>query len=260
MPRLKLTLAYQGTHYAGWQLQSVKRSGHPPTVQGELERCLQNITGGRLPVHASGRTDAGVHAEAQVCHVDVPQDKKRVDWLAALNTQLPQDIRVTNAEWVPDSFHARKSAKRKRYAYSVWMHRHRAAPRIREFVWSTPVLDFSLMDELRPLLVGRRDFATFQNSGTPQEHTVRTLFSLERAQGLVAGMTCPAHWPVATFYFEGDGFLKQMVRNIMGLLVWTGQGKIRVQDIPAMIAAKERRALPSPSAPAQGLTLMEVLY
>jgi tRNA pseudouridine38-40 synthase len=264
--RLKLTLAYEGTSYAGWQTQtrmneeSPPAAFSPPTIQGVLESRMAELLGRRFPLHGAGRTDAGVHAEGQVCHVDLPCSAHRIDWRQALNSGLPPDIRVLRAEWVSLSFHARKSARAKRYAYSIWAHRQKALPRIRAFVWSTSPLDPALLLPAIPLLQGRRDFASFRNSGTRMDDTVRTLGRISCLPGRVASLTCPADWPVFTLVFEGDGFLKQMVRNLAGLLAWIGQGKIPASDIPGFLAAGDRRALPSPSAPAGGLSLLEVLY
>lgn len=266
MPRLKITLAYEGTRYAGWQLQTSMAgatpcfSGGPPTVQGALEESIMRILGRRIPVHGAGRTDSGVHAEGQVCHADIPDSARHIIWRKALNAKLPFDIRVVDAEWAPLSFHARKSARAKRYAYSIWTHRERALPRVQAFVWSAPPLDLERLLPALPLLEGRHDFAAFQNSGASLAKTVRTLHSVTCRRGMVASLVCPPEWPVLTLVFEGDGFLKQMVRNLAGLLVWIGQGKIAASDVPALLTAGERKLLPSPSAPAQGLTLLEVLY
>ena len=271
MPRLKLTLAYQGTRYAGWQLQT-PNPAHPGktllTVQGALESCVARITralpvpgaGGRIPIHGAGRTDSGVHAEGQVCHLDLPPEARRIDWQQALNMQLPHDIRITEASWVGDDFHARMSALGKRYAYSLWMGQDRALPRIAPFVWSTQVPDLAPAIRALPLLTGRHDFASFQNSGSAIINTVRTLRSITVSPGMLVGLACPPHWPVTTLVFTGDGFLKQMARNLMGLLVWLAQGKVQADSIPAILAARSRAALPSPAAPAQGLTLVEVMY
>ena len=258
--RLKLTLTYEGTRYSGWQMQAFTTKDRPITIQGELERALETIIGQRVVVYGAGRTDSGVHAEAQVCHIDLPEDKMRIDWQRALNVLLPYDIRVLSVEEAAPEFHARKSALRKRYAYTLWMGRDRAVPRLQAFVWSTPTLDLDRMRVACDQLTGCHDFASFQNSGTPIASTIRTLFSFTVSPNLAGRLICPPEWPVATFIVEGDGFLKQMVRNLMGLLVWVGQGKLQPESIPAMIAAKDRRALPSPSAPAQGLTLLEVIY
>ena len=260
MPRLKLTVAYEGTRYAGWQMQATTVKGHPPTVQGVLEACVSAVTGCRIPVHGAGRTDAGVHAEAQVCHCDLPADKIGVDWLRALNSRLPSDIRILQAEWVDKSFHSRKSASRKRYAYTLWTHRQRAVPRVQAFVWSCPVLDHARMEEAARLVTGTRDFSSFRNSGADNRDNTRTLFSVDFRPGMLADMQCPDGWPVLGIVFEGDGFLRQMVRNLVGLIVWAGQGKIVPDIIPAVFEACDRRALPTPSAPAQGLTLLQVVY
>lgn len=260
MPRLALTLSYMGGRYSGWQMQARKGGPSPATVQAELEKALARILGVRCPVCAAGRTDAGVHAEGQVCHVDLPAGREGVDWPRALNVNLPADIRVLTARFAPDSFHARKSATGKLYAYSLWMHRDQALPRLDPYVWSVPVLDLARLGRAVPYLTGKRDFASFRNTGTPGEDTVRTLFSLSLEPGRVGPLHCPQEWPVLCLAFEGDGFLKQMVRNLAGLLVWTGLGKIDPEDIPAILAAKDRRALKSPSAPAKGLSLMRVFY
>lgn len=260
MPRLKLVIAYEGTRYSGWQLQAYRDREQPATIQGELERCIARIAGRRLPVHGAGRTDAGVHAEAQVCHVDVPDGLVTADWVQAVNMQLAHDIRVLRAEWLDASFHARKSARGKRYAYTLWTHRDKAPPRLQAFAWSAPALDWTSMARALPKLVGERDFASFQNGGNRMDNTIRILRKVDIEPGKAAVLACPEEWPVATLIFEGNGFLKQMVRNLVGLLVWVGQGKVAVDDIPAFFDAKKRRALPSPSAPAQGLTLLEVLY
>lgn len=263
MPRLKLTLAYEGTRYAGWQLQAGTAEGRPSaihTIQGELEACVARIVGHRIPVHGAGRTDAGVHAEAQVCHLDLPDEKSGVDWRRALNAHLPPDIRIIGADWVDASFHSRKSARRKRYSYAIWCGGDRPLPRIRPYVCDCPPLDLDRMRQAAALLTGRRDFASFRNRGTDAGGTVRTLYSIEMLPGMTGMMVCPPEWPVTAFVFEGDGFLKQMVRNLMGLLIWAGRGKVDLDAIPAIFAAHDRTALPSPSAPSHGLTLLEVLY
>ncbi|MDL2216228.1 tRNA pseudouridine(38-40) synthase TruA [Desulfovibrio sp. OttesenSCG-928-M14] len=260
MPRLKLILAYEGTHYAGWQLQANEGKGQAPSIQGVVERAVTSLTGARYPLFAAGRTDAGVHAEGQVCHLDLPEDALRLDWQRALNANMPSDIRIVHAQWVDQTFHARKSAISKRYSYTLWMHKDRALPRLRAFCWSVPSLDLSRLAAALPLLEGEHDFASFQNKGTPVRKTVRHLFSVSLQTGLAGPLRCPQDWPVVDLSFEGDGFLKQMVRNLVGLLVWVGLGKIEVERIPSILAACDRRALPSPSAPAKGLSLMQVSY
>ncbi len=253
-------MAYEGTRFAGWQLQAFRLKSRPVTVQGELERVFATMIGERIPVIGAGRTDAGVHAEAQVCHVDIPEAFAGVNWLRALNAQLPPDIRVLAVEPVPATFHARKSALVKEYAYSLWMHETRPLPRVQSFIWGVSQLDVQAMQVAAGYLTGQHDFASFQNSGTPGRNTVRTIFSITARAGTVGPLAVPADWPVLTWCVEGEGFLKQMVRNIMGLLVWVGQHKLSAEAIPHILAAKDRSSLPSPSAPAKGLTLLNIRY
>ncbi len=256
--RLKLTLAYNGGRYAGWQLQSPDLT--QSTVQGELEAVAARIAGRPVRVHGSGRTDSGVHAEGQVAHLDLPPDRD-LDWQRAFNAQLPRDIRVLAAERVDSAFHARSSATGKLYAYTLYMRRSLVPPRLHGFVWAVPPLDRAAMLEAARLLQGRHDFAAFENAGTDREGSaVRTLFSLTEEPGRAASLLCPPEWPVSTWFFNGDGFLKQMVRNLMGLLVWVGRGRIAVETVPDLMKAGRRELLPSPTAPAEGLTLMRVEY
>ncbi len=259
MLRLKLTLAYTGTRYAGWQLQApdLKKS----TIQGELEAVVSRIAGIPIRVHGAGRTDSGVHAEGQVAHMDVPDQCRDMDWRRACNAALPRDIRILDARPATPSFHARHDAAGKLYAYSLCMHRSCIPPRLHGFVWPVRNLNRQSMREAAELLRGSHDFASFRNAGTDCESsTVRALVSVTEEPGRAAAFLCPPDWPVSTWFFHGDGFLKQMVRNLMGLLVWVGKGAIRPDEVPAIIAAGNRAALPSPTAPAEGLTLMRVDY
>lgn len=256
MARLKLTLAYTGTAYAGWQLQSGKEK--KSTIQKELETALEKLTGAAVRVHGSGRTDSGVHAEGQVAHVDVPD--RDTDWARALNAKLPHDIRVLSACVAPADFHARSQATGKLYAYTMFASPDRVPPRLAPFVWGTPPLDVTAMEEAAAILTGRHDFAAFRNTGTPVVSTVRTVWAIRREAGHAGPLLCPEDWPVATWFFHGNGFLKQMVRNLMGFLVWVGLGKISPGDAAACLASGDRRAVASPTAPAKGLTLMRVDY
>lgn len=256
MARLKLTLAYMGGGYAGWQIQAEAQA--TSTIQKELEFALESLTGSPARVHGAGRTDSGVHAEGQVAHVDVPD--KPVDWARALNAKLPRDIRVLAAEPVPETFHARYSASGKLYAYSLFCGPGPVPPRLEPFVWATPALDTAAMEAAAAVLTGRHDFSSFQNAGTPVADTVRELWSIRREEGRAGPFLCPESWPVVTWFFHGNGFLKQMVRNLMGLMVWAGQGRIDTDGVAACLAAEDRQAVPSPTAPAKGLTLMRVEY
>lgn len=256
MTRIRFTLAYTGTAYAGWQLQA--ESQETGTIQKELETALSEIAGRPVRVHGAGRTDSGVHAEAQVAHADVPD--KPVDWLRACNAKLPRDIRILEAVPVGEAFHARHSATGKLYGYTLFCGHVPIPPRLEPFVWATPALDRAAMEGAAALLTGRHDFASFRNAGTPIADTVRELWAIRCEPGRAGPFSCPPDWPVCTWFFHGNGFLKQMVRNLMGLLVFVGLGKIGLEDIAACLAAKDRQALPCPTAPARGLSLIRVDY
>jgi tRNA pseudouridine38-40 synthase len=252
-------VAFEGTAYAGWQIQS-GGTRSVPSIQGCLESAFARIAGRPVRVHGAGRTDAGVHADGQVCHADVDETKMPSDCRNALNACLPPDIRVLSCIPVGADFHARKSAVGKRYAYSIWTGRDKPVPRIRNFVAQTPPLDLDLLRAALPHITGRRDFASFQNSGAATRNTVRELFSVQCRKGEIARLRCPEDWPVLNLIFAGNGFLKQMVRNLSGMLIHAGARRIAPEDIPGIMAARDRRALPSPCAPACGLTLLEVVY
>ena len=153
MPRLKLTIAYVGTHYCGWQVQAWKDRPNPPTIQGEMERVLADIVGRPVHVQGAGRTDSGVHADAQVAHCDVPEEKNHLDWVLALNTRLPHDIRVTDFAYVPDEFNACFSVSRKAYTYALWLERRYVPPRLYPFVWGCGPLDLDRVDAAIPHMV-----------------------------------------------------------------------------------------------------------
>ncbi len=277
MARLALTVSYVGTHLAGWQIQACIGRSRPRTVQGELERIAERIVGAPVRVHGAGRTDSGVHAEAQVAHMDVPDHKADLDWQRAFNAGLPDDIAVVAVARVPDDFHARFNARGKTYTYRLWPTRRWVPPRLAPFVWATGPLTpdaLEAMDAAAAHLHGTHDFASFQNTGTDIATTVRTVTMVARRyEGdplpgppslAVAAMapdaaTAPEAARVIAWDFEADGFLKQMVRNMMGLLVAVGRGKLRPDDVPAVLAARNRKAAPA-TAPAQGLTLTRVLY
>ncbi len=272
MPRLKLRIAYVGTAYCGWQTQAGARTPQP-TVQETLEAVAQRIVGTPVRVHGSGRTDSGVHADGQVAHFDVPETKMRTDWQRSFNALLPDDIAVLDVTRVPDDFHARISATGKRYRYSLWLTRRYVPPRLVPFVWATGPLNIGAMDAAARCLEGTHDFASFRNMGTDVDSTVRTLHAIHRdpagvvnqttttiSEGMPADAALRAGQPaLLTWDFVADGFLKQMVRNLMGALVACGMGKLSPNAIPTLLAACDRTQAPS-TAPAQGLTLAEVIY
>lgn len=246
MPRIQLTLAYDGTDFSGWQLQPRDR-----TVQGELEKALGEILGSPPRVHGSGRTDAGVHAMAQVAHFDCADDRADIPWQRALNSLLPKDVRVIRSARVVDDFHSRYSAQAKTYAYVLWHPREYCLPQRRRFVWDCGTVDFSLMEAGAAVLLGQHDFSAFQNVGTPVKSTVRTITDISRHSGVTEHESL--------WQFTADGFLKQMVRNIMGCLVACGRGRLSPDDVRQLLESGDRKAAPA-TAPPQGLSLISVKY
>jgi pseudouridylate synthase I len=245
MPRIRLTVAYVGTRYQGWQVQ-----GQGLTIQGMLEDKLTRICGEHVRVHGSGRTDSGVHALAQVAHFDVPESKAHIPWQKALNAMLPDDIAILDARKPsPVSTPAFRSAPS---ATPTRCGPNRATPCQRApFVWSVRGLDFEAMTGPRQCWQALMTSPPFQNAGTEIKGTVRTLEPVLRAPG-----QHPVEW---VFRFQADGFLKQMVRNLMGLLVEVGHGGLRVDEVRAILEGLDRRKAPA-TAPAQGLALEEVFY
>jgi tRNA pseudouridine38-40 synthase len=244
--RIRLTLAYEGTDFCGWQLQPSDR-----TVQGELERALSVILGGPVRVHGSGRTDSGVHALGQVAHFDCPDGREGFPWRRSLNALLPPDVRVVAAEVAADDFHARFGARSKTYEYRLWHEREFCLPQRRRFVWACGPVDFERMEAAARVLTGEHDFAAFQNVGTDVGSTVRTVTSIER---LAADSPLESAWR-----FSADGFLKQMVRNLMGCMVACGRGKLSVEEVRTILASGDRTTAPA-TVPPQGLTLISVVY
>lgn len=250
MPRLRLTLAYDGTAFAGWQLQA---PGMGRTVQGCLEEALAVLCGQAVRVTGAGRTDSGVHALAQVAHADVPERRADLPWQKALNALLPADMSVVAAEIAPDDFHARFCATGKVYHYTLWTEPGHVLPWRRPYVWDVGrhgVLDAAAMDVCAALFAGVHDFAAFQNAGSEVKTTTR----------LVHGVTrLPGDGPEMVWRFHAEGFLKQMVRNLTGALVAVGRGKVSPEDIRSVLTQGQRRLAPQ-TAPASGLCLIAVEY
>jgi tRNA pseudouridine38-40 synthase len=244
--RLKLVLAYQGTDFSGWQLQP---EGFGRSVQGCVEEALARLAGTFVRLQGASRTDAGVHALAQTAHVDVPADRVHLPWRRALNAILPPDVTVISVERAAPRFHARACPAIKTYTYTFWHENGFLLPQRRAFVWPVGPLDFAAMERAACEFVGTHDFAAFQNAGTDVESTVRTVDAIVRRE------TCQPHkshesvWAVT-----GGGFLKQMVRNIMGCLVEVGRGKANAQTVRSLLATKDRTLAPQ-TAPARGLCL-----
>lgn len=257
----KLTVAYDGTAFSGWQRQPDQR-----TVQGVVEQAWHEITGESVSVTASGRTDAGVHAAGQVVGVESLSSLPASQLLRGLNAKLPDDVVVVAAESAPFGFHATSDARSKRYRYSI--HNDRRPPLFeRRYLWHVPKpLDAAAMHRAGQRLVGRHDFVSFETTGSPRESTVRTIFAVEVARGeggfpneeLNRGCldSCATRVVIDV---TGDGFLYNMVRAIVGTLVRVGHGSQNEEWISEVLSARDRRAA-GQTAPPHGLTLMEVTY
>jgi tRNA pseudouridine38-40 synthase len=246
--KFKLTIAYDGTAYQGWQAQKIGTG-----VQEIVEHALAKLFPSRPRLHSSSRTDTGVHALGMVAHFVLPPAELKMPGrklALAINAFLPEDIRVFAAVKAPASFHARFNARGKQYRYFVWNH-HAMNPLLRHQAWHVPrKLDFAAVRTAAPLLVGRHDFQSFtSNQENKRESTVRTL---TRCSFKRSG-------PLITFTIEGDGFLYKMCRGIVGTLVQIGTGKFPPEEIKAMLAHKDRRVA-GMNAPAHGLVLWKVFY
>ena len=248
MPTFKLTLAYDGTDFCGWQAQP-----GPRTVQGELEAAWKEITGELVRVTAASRTDSGVHALGQVVGIDSETALRPDELLGGINAKLPADVLLRNIEPAVDDFHATHDSTGKRYRYRI--HNDRLRPLFdRGRVWHVPQpLDTDAMHTAGQAIVGTHDFAAFQAVGSPRESTVRTIHSLavSRGEGDEAAQV--------TIEVRGDGFLYNMVRIIAGSLVDVGAGRRDARFLAEALASCDRTQA-GMTAPAQGLVLVEVEY
>ena len=246
--RLRLVIAFEGSRYQGWQTQT---SGQG--VQALVEQALQTLFPGAGPLHGSSRTDAGVHALGLVAHVDIPRDAWRMTprkLVLALNAHLPQDVRIFRASRAAADFHARFDAAGKEYRYRIW-NAPAMNPLLARFAWHLPrPLDLAAMRAAARHLVGRHDFASFtSNPGYTRPDTVRTLTRCEvRRRGAEF-----------TLRIVGDGFLYKMCRGIAGTLVQAGLHRFPPDEVPAMLARRDRRVA-GMTAPAEGLVLWRVFY
>ncbi len=247
MPLYRVTLAYDGTGWSGFQLQ---RRGGGRTVQGALEDALARLAGGaRVRVAGAGRTDAGVHALGQVAAFELPRVLEPQTLQRALNGLLPKDVRVVDAGPARSGFHPRKSAISKLYRYTLDCGGVQPPQRARHAGHVPRRLDEDAVRAVAALYLGRRDFASLASSGSSATTTVRSVTRSEvvfTAEGLV-------------YETEADGFLRRMVRSMVGGLVAAGSGATSVSALERALQARDRRAWPPPAA-ARGLTLVRVDY
>ncbi|KUP04820.1 tRNA pseudouridine synthase A [Bacillus coahuilensis p1.1.43] len=244
MRRIKCTVQYDGTWYAGYQVQPNSK-----TIQGEIEKVLEKIHGKPIRISASGRTDAGVHAIGQVFHFDTDTKFPVEKWLPIFNSQLPNDIVVNHVEEVAGSFHSRFGSIEKEYQYKVYRGPHKSPFLIHHAYHVPHSLSVQKMEEASRYLLGTHDFTSFCSAKTEVEDKVRTIFtiSMEEEENML------------TFSLVGNGFLYNMVRIIIGVLIEVGQGKRAPIEVKEILEAKDRRA-GGKTAPAQGLYLYRVKY
>ncbi|MCI5072996.1 tRNA pseudouridine(38-40) synthase TruA [bacterium] len=247
--KILLNITYQGTSYKGWQ----KQPDTDMTVQTQIESAIEKRSGQRIKTLASGRTDAGVHARRQSVCFDYYGDRviDLEDWVSGLNVFLPEDIRVRSAQYVHEKFHPIACVKKKAYRYFF-----KVGKKNNIFLRECVALfhddvDIDLMKKASLLFKGKHDFRSFQTSNDPQKTTQREIFSIELRQLRTSSI----------YYLEitGEGFLKHMVRNIMGALVAVARKKATQKDIQRALKSKEKIKIGS-TAPPEGLFLWDILY
>jgi len=246
MNKFKAVVEYDGTSYHGWQLQK-----DLPTVQGQMEKALERILGTPTRVHGAGRTDAGVHAKGQVAHFIANWSHPPEELGRACNAMLPQDINVRSVEHAAEDFHARHSASSKTYVYRI-LNTPLRSPLLRLYSWHVPyALDTRLMETATTHLVGSHDFAAFgqPTDGTPStvREILHAVWDREPIDGLLGFSIC------------GTGFLRYMVRSLVGTLVLVGSKKIRPEEFREILQSRDR-SRSGPTAPPHGLCLKSVQY
>ena len=241
---IKLTIEYDGTNYAGWQRQTTAI-----TIQGEIERAIEKITGEETEITGSSRTDAGVHAKGYVANFYTSSKISIEKFTGAINSKLPLDIVILHSCDVPHEFHSRYNSTGKRYSYSI-LNRRESVAVGRNYIYHHKwVLDTKAMKEAAEYFIGTHDFSAYKNLGSSAKTSVRTITELRiiKDEDLIK------------IYIAADGFLYNMVRIIVGSLIRVGEGKIKPNEIKSIIESKERSKA-GKSVPPGGLCLEEVFY
>ncbi|WP_437204495.1 tRNA pseudouridine(38-40) synthase TruA [Planctomicrobium sp. SH664] len=264
MPNIRLRLTYDGTNYSGWQIQPNR-----PTIQGLIEEALLKVTGEKVNVYSTGRTDAGVHALGQVANFHTPFPIPPHKWRPALQALLPEDIVILESDLVPDEFHATFSAVSKRYRYVIY-NRLVADPFARRYSWRIgQPLNLEAMQAASRCLLGTHDFRSFESHWPNKASSVRTVLDLTfqscapwqlfTGQPLSKQAHSTAEQPFLCLEIEADGFLYNMVRTITGTLVNVGRGTWTAADIERVLQAQDR-SIAGGTAPAHGLFLVCANY
>ena len=246
--RFRLLVSYKGTNYQGWQKQKHTKK----TIQSQLEQALKKLFQEEISIFGAGRTDTGTHALGQSLHLDLPTLKPAFPLKKALNAALPEDIRVKKVWRAPAEFHALKSAVKKNYVYLIWNKPDFCVFKKNLMHWEPRPLDLNTLNGMSACLLGSKDFKSFQNSGTDIKSTVRTIYRAEWKYLKTGSLA---------FYISANGFLKQMIRNIVGaeLELALQSSSISVKKFKNILLARDRRQALK-TAPAGGLYLHKVFY
>ena len=266
MPNIRLVIEYEGTDYSGWQRQTrIKDPGsriQKKTIQGILEETLSKITKERIRVIGAGRTDSKVHALGQVANFKTRSKMAPEEFKRALNSMLPKDIVIKNAQRAKNNFHAQFDAKSKRYRYIIYQG-STPSPFLKDYaLYTSYKLDLKAIREGAKYLVGKHDFSSFRLSGSSVRNPIRTITKLSiTSQSDMRYAICDMRKNGRAIFInvEADGFLYGMVRSIVGTLIEVGRGKITPSNVKEILKAHNRR-LAGPTAPAKGLYLIKVGY
>jgi tRNA pseudouridine38-40 synthase len=241
----KITIEYDGSRYCGWQ-----RQNNDPTIQGTIEQALGKMTGQKVSVIGSGRTDARVHAYGQVANFKCDTRLNAEDFQGGLNSLTPDDIIIKDCKEVENEFHARYAAKSKEYRFRI-LNRENPAAIGRQYAWHIrKPLNTEAMRAAIAFLIGKHDFKAFEGAGSPRAHTIRYV---------MAAQLYREDMHTIRFEIKADGFLRFMVRNIVGTLVDVGKGKISADEFKQILDSKDRSRAGA-TAPAHGLFLTQVKY
>ncbi len=248
---IRLLISFDGTDFNGWQRQK-----HDITIQGEIEKCLTRMTNTEVDLHGAGRTDAGVHAEGMVAHFQTSTSISCPAFMRGLNSMLPYAIRILRADEVEETFHSRFSARGKHYEYSLFTGEI-MPPMERLYTLHIPYsLDFTSIKACLSILVGTHDFSSFENAGSRDKEKESRKGAVRNLMAAELNATGDNRY---IFTFIGEGFLRHMVRNIVGTLLEVGKGRRSVEEFRRTLMAKDRNA-GGATAPPHGLKLKKVLY
>ena len=248
----QLLIAYDGTDFSGWQRQKKDR-----TIQGEIESCLKHMTQEDISLHGAGRTDAGVHADGMVASFLSTSKISPANFIRGLNSMLPGAIRILEVNRATTDFHARYSAKGKRYQYTIFLGKIQPPTKRLYALHIRDSLDIELMNSCLKLVEGTHDYSSFENSGSRDKSCTSGRGAIRTISEASLSHNKETH--LLTIQFIGDGFLRNMVRNMVGALLAVGRRRITLKEFENILGAKDRTLAP-PTVQSNGLCLKEVFY